>query len=105
MNARPQQFVGFWLTHRELAEYLKLPRDHRVVLVETNKLRYGAPGVLVIVEGPAGYLAARGAAVAFHAGLEEWRTDVDEIREASLKLYGPYEWEYWSCRTHEARLW
>jgi hypothetical protein len=92
VSDRPQQFVGFTVVYRELAEKLNLPRDHRVVKVELNEPRYGPPSICVIVEGPAGHICPRGAPVMFCGSVDEWLPTVDVIREASLEQYGPYEW-------------
>lgn len=92
MSDRPQQFVGFQISYRELAEHLKLPRDHRIVRVELSDHRYGPPCICVIVEGPAGHLCPNGAPVIFCGKLDLWLPTVDEIRKASLDQYGPYEW-------------
>ena len=93
MTDRPQQFIGFTIGYRELAKMLGVPRDHRIVKVELNEPRYGPPAVCVIIEGPAGFLAPRGAAVCFNSGsIKDWITSADEVREASIAEYGPYEW-------------
>lgn len=93
MSERPQQFVAFQIGYRELAQHLGLPRDHRVVRVEMNDPRYGPPAICVVIEGPAGYLTPRGAPVCFNSGsIENWKDTVDEVREASIEQYGPYEW-------------
>ena len=91
MSDRPQQFVGFAFSVRDLERLIDLPRDHRIVKIETV-FPHTAPGITIIVEGPGGSISAQRCPV-YYADYRHWRDEeVDAIREASLKEYGPYEW-------------
>lgn len=90
MTDRPRQYIAFVIDFHRLEQALNLPRDHRLVKI-TLTGEHHPPGIKVIVEGPGGRLTPV-QAPACYDDLDRWRKSVDEIREASIAQYGPYEW-------------
>lgn len=90
MSERPQQFVGFAFSVRDIERLIDLPRDHRIVKIEMT-FPHTAPGISIIVEGPGGQLVAERCPVAYQ-NYDDWREHLDETREFALEKLGPYEW-------------
>lgn len=90
-QSRPRQFNGFVIDIHALEKALGIPRDHRIVRVSTTTDDY-VPGIKIIIEGPACYLLAGSRAPVAYDDFERWLQNVDEIREAGIDRYGPYEW-------------
>lgn len=88
--ARPRQYIGFVIDYHQIERALDIPRDHRIVKI-TLAGDHEIPSIRVILEGPAGLLTERGAMV-YYDNLDRWRASVDEMREAAMKQFGPYEW-------------
>lgn len=91
MAGRQQQFIGFVFSVRDLERLIDLPRDHRIVKIDYS-FPHSPPGITIIVEGPGGCVVPTRSSV-YYEDYDNWLLKgVDEMREASLKQWGPYEW-------------